>query len=83
MAVNLSGIGVVLVSLVASVWGHGYMIDPPSRNACYKVFPGKCPPNFTPNELNCGGRATQIGNSGKCGVCGDRYGTSRHVSPGK
>lgn len=72
----------VLANVVVLVLGHGYMIDPPARNACWKQF-SQCVPNYTPNELNCGGRPTNTPNDGKCGVCGDRVGVTKHVYPGK
>ncbi|XP_031553827.1 uncharacterized protein LOC116290854 [Actinia tenebrosa] len=82
MAFKLGVSALCLASFVALVWGHGYMIDPPSRNACYKVFPGNCPANYNANEQNCGGRNVQISLGGKCGVCGDKYGVARHIYPG-
>ncbi|XP_020912353.2 uncharacterized protein LOC110250096 [Exaiptasia diaphana] len=82
MAIKVESFAIVLANVIVLVLGHGYMIDPPARNACWKEF-GQCVPNYTPNELNCGGRPTQIANDGKCGVCGDRVGTKKHVYPGR
>ncbi|XP_048580553.1 uncharacterized protein LOC5522282 isoform X2 [Nematostella vectensis] len=64
--------------------GHGYLVEPPARNSCYKVFQN-CKANYNLNGLNCGGRATQIANGNKCGVCGDSYSSPSppHVYPGK
>lgn len=73
---------VSLGCLVTVVWGHGYMIDPASRNACYKKFPN-CPHNHNANEQFCGGRDVMISLGGKCGTCGDKYGDKIHVYPGK
>ena len=69
----------VLGCVVTLVWGHGYMIDPPSRNACYKEFPDKCPTNNNANEQFCGGRDVMISLGGKCGACGDKYGDKVRV----
>jgi hypothetical protein len=83
MALQYSPIVLILANFIALVWSHGYMIDPPSRNACYEVFPGNCPTNYNKNEQNCGGRNVQTSLGGKCGVCGDKYGENIHVYPGK
>ena len=74
--------------LVALVLGHGRMMDPAARNACWRFreFEGKCPSHYTDNELNCGGFNVQWAtNNGKCGVCGDPYHEKeqKHVYPGE
>lgn len=61
---------VVFCCAVAMVMGHGYMRNPPARNSMWR-FGLPNPPNYSDNENFCGGRAVQIKNGGKCGVCGD------------
>ncbi|XP_017883005.2 uncharacterized protein LOC108626699 [Ceratina calcarata] len=58
-------------------YGHGTMMDPVSRSSMWRQgFPSE--PNYTDNELNCGGTFTQFYlNKGKCGVCGDNYAMPR------
>merc|ERR1712121_6983 len=49
--------------------GHGYMVSPPARNSMWRYgFPN--PPNYTDNQLFCGGIRAQWKNKA-CGVCGD------------
>ncbi|KAJ7379979.1 hypothetical protein OS493_012741 [Desmophyllum pertusum] len=70
--------------MIALVLGHGYLIDPASRNAAWREGHGT-PAQYTDNELNCGGFNTQWStNNGKCGVCGDRYDdeSPNYVHPG-
>eukprot|EP00095_Tigriopus_kingsejongensis_P001217 maker-scaffold959_size76551-snap-gene-0.20 protein:Tk01217 transcript:maker-scaffold959_size76551-snap-gene-0.20-mRNA-1 annotation:"PREDICTED: uncharacterized protein LOC101891129" len=48
--------------------GHGYLIDPPARNAMWRQgFNTEV--NYNDNELYC----ERLNNGGKCGVCGDNY----------
>ena len=73
------------LSFIASVLGHGRLIDPASRNAAWR-FGFKNPPHYTDNELNCGGFNVQWStNKGKCGVCGDPYHKKEqpHIYPGR
>ena len=75
----------VLLSVASSVvFGHGRLMDPPSRNSMWKVG-FQNPANYNDNELNCGGFAHQWSVSGgMCGVCGDPYGKEQaHVFPGR
>lgn len=75
----------VVANVIATVFGHGYMEDPPSRNSAWRKFPQR-PKQFTDNELNCGGFSVQWPkNKGKCGVCGDPYHikNAKYVYPGK
>ena len=84
-----SGVKILIILSLASsvyrVYGHGRMIDPPSRNSAWRYdFPN--PPHYTDNELNCGGFNVQWRtNKGKCGVCGDPYHEKNqpHIYPGK
>lgn len=82
MTLKLVGAALVLVNVISLVWGHGYMIEPAARNACYKKF-SQCVPNYNANEQFCGGRDVMISHGGKCGACGDEYGKKIHVYPGK
>ena len=62
--------------------GHGRMMQPPARNAMWRLgFPTK--PNYDDNGLFCGGFAVQWQtNKGKCGVCGDAYNGPREHETG-
>ena len=74
---------VVLAIATYQANGHGRLIDPPARNAMWR-FGFDTPPNYTDNELNCGGFSVQWQkNKGKCGVCGDPVGVAKHIYPGK
>ncbi|XP_025837511.1 uncharacterized protein LOC112906793 [Agrilus planipennis] len=55
------------------VYGHGRLMDPPSRNSMWRYgFPN--PVNYNDNELYCGGYSVHWNqNKGKCGICGDSY----------
>ncbi|KAK3713146.1 hypothetical protein QZH41_010058 [Actinostola sp. cb2023] len=70
----------------AKVLGHGYILDPAARNACWqKGFPQSCGEEWTMDEKNCGAFSTQWKkNGGKCGVCGDAYHLKiqKYVYPG-
>ena len=63
-----------IVFAVASVSGHGRFMKPVSRSSVWRVpeFQGQNPPpNYTDNELFCGG-IHQVDDPGSnCGVCGD------------
>lgn len=76
---------VVSLGLIVSVFGHGRLIDPASRNAAWR-YGFDNPVHFTDNELNCGGFSRQWNkNNGKCGVCGDPYDIKKpeFIHPGK
>ncbi|XP_063609455.1 uncharacterized protein LOC134783472 [Penaeus indicus] len=62
-----------LAFLIVGVWGHGRLMDPPARNAMWRLgYPN--PVNYNDNELYCGGFVVQYQkNDGKCGVCGDNW----------
>lgn len=46
---------VVLCSvLVANVYGHGMMLNPVGRQSRWR-YDSSAPPNYTDNELYCGG----------------------------
>lgn len=82
MSCKIVAVIAVVVNVVVLVRGHGYMIEPAARNACYKKF-SQCVPNYNANEQFCGGRAVMISLGGKCGACGDKYGDNIHVYPGR
>ncbi|XP_053984544.1 uncharacterized protein LOC128879431 [Hylaeus volcanicus] len=73
------------VLLVASLIGislreahsHGMMMDPVQRSSAWRRgFP--VDPNYTDNQLFCGGLTVQFEqNGGKCGECGDDYALPR------
>ena len=76
---------IFLSTLVHYTSGHGFLMDPPSRNCMWR-YGFKNPPNYNDNELNCGGWGTQWEkNGGKCGVCGDPWQekNKKHEYPGK
>ncbi|XP_050735572.1 uncharacterized protein LOC127008070 [Eriocheir sinensis] len=68
----------LVASLMGGVMGHGRLMDPPARNAMWRLgYPN--PVNYNDNELYCGGFVVHYQkNGGKCGVCGDDY---RHPEP--
>ena len=82
--VYLFSLGVLLSVASSVVFGHGRLLDPPSRNYMWRVG-FRNPDNYNDNELNCEGFAHQWSVSGgKCGVCGDPYGKEQaHAFPGR
>jgi len=76
-------IGFVVLGLATIINGHGYMQDPPARNSMWR-FGFNNPPNYNDNQQYCGGKDVMKGLGGKCGVCGDRYGSPnpRHADGG-
>ena len=75
MTMNLI-ISIIVLNTVtlSAVNGHGMMVDPPGRATRWR-FGFRGPPEYTDNQLSCGGRNVQWGkHKGKCGVCGDEYG---------
>ena len=59
---NLLGVLLVtMVTLLATVSGHGYMLEPPSRASAFRV-PGyeSWPTNYDDNQMYCGGRVVSI-----------------------
>jgi len=59
--------------LLGLVRGHGYLAEPPARNAMWR-YGFLNPVNYNDNELYCGGFSVQWSqNGGKCGVCGDSF----------
>ncbi|XP_017461927.1 PREDICTED: uncharacterized protein LOC108355273, partial [Rhagoletis zephyria] len=68
---------VLLVFLVELSEQHGRMIEPPARNAMWRVG-FNTTPNYEDSELFCGGIVNQWKiNKGKCGICGDSYSVRR------
>ncbi|KAK2165238.1 hypothetical protein LSH36_53g07025 [Paralvinella palmiformis] len=72
------------VILPTSVCGHGRLIEPPSRASMWR-YGYHTTPNYSDNQLFCGGFAVQWNiNKGKCGVCGDPWqGPREHEAGGK
>jgi len=71
--VIINAIILPIIYLTIEVNGHGMITDPPSRSSAWR-YGFETEPNYTDNELFCGGFDTQwIVNNGKCGVCGDPF----------
>ncbi|XP_013405752.1 uncharacterized protein LOC106170437 [Lingula anatina] len=63
-----------VVSLSSAVDGHGMLLNPAGRSSMWRLG-YDVNPNYSDNELNCGGLGMQWDtNGGKCGACGDAYG---------
>jgi len=64
----------ILLLLPPLVWGHGAMIEPPSRNV-ESQFGFDNPFDDDWRGLNCGGTSFQFNsvNKGRCGICGDPW----------
>ncbi|OWR55034.1 putative eukaryotic translation initiation factor 3 theta subunit [Danaus plexippus plexippus] len=63
----------ILVLLEKGVYGHGRLIEPPSRASAWR-YGFDTPHNYNDHELYCGGFTRQWNkNGGKCGVCGDAW----------
>ncbi|XP_060076808.1 uncharacterized protein LOC132556412 [Ylistrum balloti] len=62
----------MLVTLLGSAHGHGYLKDPPNRSSMWR-FGFQTPKNYDDNQLFCGGLGKQKYLGGKCGLCGDAY----------
>ncbi|XP_071533383.1 uncharacterized protein [Panulirus ornatus] len=73
MAGRIQASLVCLAALVMGAHGHGRLMDPPARNAMWRLgYPN--PVNYNDNELYCGGFVVHYQkNEGKCGVCGDDF----------
>jgi len=65
---------VALVALlVGQGWGHGRLIEPPSRSTMWR-YGFDTPPNYNDHESYCGGFTRQWQtNRGRCGICGDAW----------
>lgn len=66
----------VLVSVWATAWSHGRLVEPPGRSTMWRHKYGGFPtePNYDDDALWCGGRYRQWEyNGGKCGICGDAW----------
>jgi hypothetical protein len=75
----------ILCSVIYHALGHGYIKNPPARNACWQNGFPSCGKEWTMDERNCGAVSTQWDkNLGKCGVCGDPYHLKiqKYVFPG-
>jgi hypothetical protein len=68
----------ILASFVLGAHSHGRLTNPPARSTCWRQFPGKCIPEYTDTQMNCGGYDTQWNkNKGKCSVCGEDWSLAR------
>ena len=59
---------IFLVISLSEVEPHGYLSNPPARNAAWR-YGFSVPANYDLMSLNCGGRGS------KCSVCGDPFGS--------
>ncbi|XP_070178852.1 uncharacterized protein [Littorina saxatilis] len=65
---------IAMATMSGRVRGHGYMLEPPSRQSAIRVGYSNIPRNYDDNALYCGAIAHQWDvNGGKCGVCGDPW----------
>lgn len=65
---------IAAVCAIAGVNGHGRLMKPPSRSSVWRIpeFQNQNPPpNYTDNELFCGGLHQENDPGTNCGVCGD------------
>ncbi|KAL3287336.1 hypothetical protein HHI36_001810 [Cryptolaemus montrouzieri] len=67
----------MVVIFIRKISSHGVMLEPPSRSALWKFYPVdnvRVVPNYSFNQLICGGFAKQWKKfGGKCGLCGDPF----------
>lgn len=62
-----------LALVVGACWGHGRLVDPPSRASAWR-FGYDTPIDYNDNEGFCGGFNHQYQNQGgRCGICGDAW----------
>ncbi|XP_037798593.1 uncharacterized protein LOC119593702 isoform X1 [Penaeus monodon] len=62
-----------LALVVGACWGHGRLVDPPSRASAWR-FGYDVPIDYNDNEGFCGGLPHQYQNQGgRCGICGDAW----------
>merc|ERR1739838_553856 len=76
-------LGILFCSLFASSYGHGRLMDPPSRASQWRLGFDN-PPDYNDNQGFCGGAGHQNNAmGGKCGICGDPFdGPWPHEAPG-
>ncbi|OWF51842.1 hypothetical protein KP79_PYT05652 [Mizuhopecten yessoensis] len=73
MRLKILVFNILLSCALDSVYGHGRLIDPPSRSTMWR-YGFSNPPNYNDNQLYCGGLQVQYEqNGGKCGLCGDNW----------
>merc|ERR1711909_132001 len=75
--------GISFFALVATVLGHGRLMDPPSRASQWRLGFDN-PPDYDDNQGYCGGKNHENNEmGGKCGICGDPFdGPWPHQAPG-
>ncbi|KAF4519535.1 hypothetical protein B566_EDAN009438 [Ephemera danica] len=67
---------VILAVVLEQTDGHGYMIDPPNRSSMWRLG-YKTPVCHRDNAFHCGKSEIQEQYGGRCGECGDVYGSPR------
>ncbi|CAM4892243.1 unnamed protein product [Rotaria socialis] len=80
--ITMLGLLYVFTSCFASIYGHGYLLDPVARSSAWLVdqsFKQCCTyPNHM--EMFCGGTQHQWNTQGgKCGICGEPYDRSAKI----
>merc|ERR1719175_240167 len=73
----------ILLCFVGASYGHGRLMEPPSRASQWR-FGFENPPDYNDNQGFCGGKIHQHQEmEGRCGICGDPYdGPLEHEAPG-
>merc|ERR1719289_106097 len=73
----------ILLCFVGASYGHGRLMEPPSRASQWR-FGFENPPDYNDNQGFCGGKIHQHQEmEGRCGICGDPYdGPLEHQAPG-
>merc|ERR1712234_25343 len=73
----------IFFALLATVLGHGRLMDPPSRASQWRLGFDN-PPDYDDNQGYCGGKNHENNEmGGLCGICGDPYdGPWPHQAPG-
>merc|ERR1719516_256370 len=73
----------IFFALLATVFGHGRLMDPPSRASQWRLGFDN-PPDYDDNQGYCGGKNHENNEmGGLCGICGDPYdGPWPHQAPG-
>ena len=56
---------VLIVALIGNVHGHGRLRDPPARSSAWR-YDSRFPPEYTDNQMFCGGVQIQYGQNSKC-----------------
>ena len=72
----LVALSTLLVVYVTRTDAHGRLSDPPARSTAWREFgTSSYPPEYTDNEMFCGGFGVQwFTHGGKCSICGEEWG---------